>query len=213
MNNSVENNEQISAASPEEGWTAKDAVLAVVAFAVIIAVAAGAYFFWQARKTEPVEAGSTAPDFTLPLLSGGEASLSDYRGKVVMLNIWATTCTSCREEFPSMERLYQNMKAKGLPFEMLAASTDKKGAEQINPFITDIKVSDETGRLLPVKVTFPILLDSEEKVHDLYGVNRLPETYIIDKNGVVRDHILGPVNWASTSTYENQLIQHLLQTQ
>ena len=96
---------------------------------------------------------------------------------------------------------------------MLAASTDKKGAEQINPFISDIKFSDETGRLLPVKVTFPILLDSEEKVHDLYGVNRLPETYIIDKNGVVRDHILGPVNWASTSTYENQLIQHLLQTQ
>ena len=100
MNNSEENSEQISATSPEEGWTAKDAVLAVIAFAVIIAVAAGAYFFWQARKTEPVEAGSTAPDFTLPLLSGGEASLSDYRGKVVMLNIWATTCTSCREEFP-----------------------------------------------------------------------------------------------------------------
>src|SRR5659263_716408 len=79
-------------------------------------------FFWQARKTEPVEAGSTAPDFTLPLLSGGEASLSDYRGQVVMLNIWATTCTSCREEFPSMERRCQNMKAKGLPFEMLALS-------------------------------------------------------------------------------------------
>src|SRR5659263_595444 len=104
MNNSVENNEQISAVSPEEGWRAKDAVLAVTAFAVIIAVAAGAYFFWQARKTEPVEAGSTAPDFTLALLSGGEASLSDYRGQVVIVNHWGPTFTSLREEFPSMER-------------------------------------------------------------------------------------------------------------
>lgn len=211
MKNIEENNEVISAGSPAEGWTAKDAILAVVAFAVIIAVTAGAYFFWQARKAEPIETNSIAPDFTLPFLNGGEGSLSDYSGQVVMLNVWATTCTSCREEFPSMERLYQSMKAKGLPFEMLALSTDKKGAEQITPFISDITVADETGRMLPVKVTFPIMLDAESKVHDLYQVNLLPETYIIDKNGVVRAHVLGPVNWASTSTAENQLIQHLLQ--
>jgi len=199
MNQNEEQNEEINAPESGEGWTGKDALLAVGVFAVIVALAVGAYFFWQAKQTPPVEAGDTAPDFTLPLLRGGEATLSDYRGKVVLLNIWATWCNPCREEMPSMQQLYQNMKGK--PFEILAASIDSRGSVDVEPFVKQFGL------------TFPILLDADKKVNDMYSATGVPETYIIDKNGVVRKHTLGPVNWTSSSSPENQLIQHLIQTQ
>src|SRR5659263_566828 len=112
MNNSVENNEQISAVSPEEGWRAKDAVLAVTAFAVIIAVAAGAYFFWQARKTEPVEAGSTAPDFTLPFLSGGGATLSDIVVRLLCLTSGPRHALPAGRSFPRWSAFTRTGKQK-----------------------------------------------------------------------------------------------------
>ncbi len=198
MNQTKEQTENFSAA-PEEGWTAKDAILALAVFVVIIAIAAGAYFFWQSRKAPPVDINSEAPGFTLPLMNGGEVSLSDYRGKVVVLNIWATWCNPCREEMPSMEQLYQNMKGK--PFEILAASIDTRGSTDVEPFVKKLNL------------TFPILLDSDKKVNNMYQATGVPESFIIDKNGVVRDHILGPVNWTSSQTPENQLIQHLVASQ
>ena len=199
MNQIEEKTENLSLPGPDEGWTAKDIAAAIAIFVVIVAVAVGAFFFWQARKSPPVEAGSAAPDFTLPLMKGGEVSLSDYRGKVVLLNIWATWCNPCREEMPSMQQLYQNMKGK--PFEILAASIDTRGSTDVEPFVKQLGL------------TFPILLDSDKKVDAMYQATGVPETFIIDKNGTVRDHILGPVNWTSSQAPENQLIQHLLQTQ
>jgi peroxiredoxin len=183
---------------PDDGWTAKDAALAVVVFLVVAALAVGAFFFWQSRKTPPVEEGDMAPNFTLPVLGGGEASLADYKGKVVLLNIWATWCNPCREEMPSMEQLYSNMKGK--PFEILASSIDT-GDSEVGPFVKKLGL------------TFPILLDKEKKVNNLYQATGVPESFIIDKNGVVRDHILGPVNWSNPNAPENQLIQHLIATQ
>lgn len=185
--------------SPEDGWTGKDIILAIVVFIGIIAIAAGAYFFWQARKSPPVEEGSQAPNFTLPLMNGGEVSLADYKGKVVLLNIWATWCNPCREEMPSMEQLYQNMKGK--PFEILAASIDTRGSKDVEPFVKKLGL------------TFPVLLDSDKKVNNMYQATGVPETFIIDKNGIVRQHILGPVNWASSQSPENMLIQHLVTAQ
>ena len=198
MNEIEENTENLSLPA-DDGWTAKEVGVAVAIFVIIIAVAVGAFFFWQARKTPPVEEGSAAPDFTLPLMNGGEVNLSDYRGKVVLLNIWATWCNPCREEMPSMQQFYQNMKGK--PFEILAASIDTRGSTDVDPFVKQLGL------------TFPILLDSDKKVNNLYQATGVPETFIIDKNGIVRDHTLGPVNWTSSQAPENQLIQHLLQTQ
>ncbi len=199
MNQIEEQTEDFTPATPDDGWSAKDAFLAIGVFIVIIAIAAGAFFFWQSRKTPPVDVNSNAPDFTLPLIKGGEATLSDYRGKVVLLNIWATWCNPCREEMPSMEQFYQNMKGK--PFEILAASIDTRGSTDVEPFAKQLGL------------TFPILLDADKKVNNLYQATGVPETFIIDKNGVVRDHVLGPVNWTSSQAPENQLIQHLLVTQ
>jgi cytochrome c biogenesis protein CcmG/thiol:disulfide interchange protein DsbE len=178
-----------------ESWTPRDALLAVAAFVVIAAIAVGGYLFYMSSKAPPVDVDTEAPDFTFPLLNGGEASLSDYRGKVVLVNIWATWCNPCREEMPSMQTLYQMM--QGRPFEILAVSIDSRGAEDVEPFVKQLGL------------TFPVLLDQEGDMEGLYQTSGVPESFIIDADGIVRDRIIGPVNWSSTSTEEYQLIEHL----
>lgn len=182
--------------SGPEGWSLRDAFLAVAAFAVIIAVAAGGYFFYQSRQSPPVDIGSEAPDFSFPLLGGGEAKLSDYRGQVVLVNVWATWCNPCREEMPSMERLYRSL--KGQPFVILAVSIDTRESTDVEPFVKQLGLS------------FPILLDGDKEITGLYHTSGVPESFIIDKDGVVVDRIIGPLDWSSPSTGENQLIQHLV---
>ncbi len=125
--------------------------------------------------------GEVAPDFKLPALGGQSVRLSDYRGKVVFLNIWASWCPPCREEMPSMEALSNRL--KGRPFKMLAVSIDQQGEETVGPFIAQLGL------------TFPALLDSEGKTYRLYGLTGVPETFIVDKNGVVIQKIIGPQNW------------------
>jgi len=198
MNESNENTDEL-APLPEEGWTPKDALLAVGAFVIIIGLVIGGYLFYQARKAPPVDVGSQAPDFSFPALAGGTKSLSDYRGKVVLVNIWATWCNPCREEMPSIERLSQAM--KGQPFEILAVSIDVRGATDVEPFAKKLEL------------TFPILLDTGNDIPDLYQTTGVPESFIIDKNGVVADRIIGPLEWSSPNTDQYQLIQHLMRAQ
>lgn len=179
-----------------EGWSARDAVFAIGAFVVIIALVVGGYFVYQSRQSPPVDVGSPAPDFNFPTLKGGQAKLSDYRGKVVLINVWATWCNPCREEMPSMERLYQNM--KGQPFEILAVSIDVRGATDVEPFAKQLAL------------TFPILLDTDKKITGLYHTTGQPESFIVDKNGVVVDRIIGPLDWGNPTTQHYRLIQNLV---
>ncbi len=144
------------------------------------------FIFFKNNRSGPKtefksKAGVAAQDFGLPSLTGDYLKLSDYRGKVVFLNIWATWCPPCREEMPSMESLYQRQ--KGRNFEMLAVSIDQKGAEVVRPF------SVKYG------LTFPVLLDPDGKTYRLYGLTGVPETFIIDKNGVIIKKIIGPQEW------------------
>lgn len=132
--------------------------------------------------------GEKAPDFSLPALGGTAVKLSDYKGQVVFLNIWASWCPPCREEMPSMEAL--NRRLKDGPFKMLAVSIDQGGAEVVGPFLA-------RGGL-----TFPVLLDPEGKTYKLYGLTGVPETFIIDKNGVVIQKIIGPQDWMSARWLE-----------
>ncbi|HSB04322.1 MAG TPA: TlpA disulfide reductase family protein [Thermodesulfobacteriota bacterium] len=125
--------------------------------------------------------GVAAQDFGLPTLRGDYVKLSDYRGKVVFLNIWATWCPPCREEMPSMESLYQRL--KGRDFEMLAVSIDQGGEKVVRPFAAKYGL------------TFPVLLDPDSKTKRLYGLTGIPESFMIDKNGVIIDRIIGPQNW------------------
>ena len=137
----------------------------------------------------------TAPDFTLEDMDGKSYTLSSLRGKVVMINFWATWCPPCREEIPSMETVYLALRDKG--FIVLA----------INQWETPDHVFSYMGQL-DVYPTFPILFDGDSKVSDSYGVKGLPTTMLIDKRGRVVYRAVGGRNFNHPEV--RALIQQLL---
>ena len=126
--------------------------------------------------------GKPVPNFAFPDLNGTMVSLDQHRGKVLFINIWATWCAPCREEMPSMESLYQQM--KGDNFKMLAISIDSDGKDSVVPFV------EEFG------LTFTVLVDQKNESTDLFKATGVPETFIVDKGGTVVYHHLGPANWS-----------------
>jgi thiol-disulfide isomerase/thioredoxin len=120
----------------------------------------------------------TAPGFSLTDMDGEKHTLDDYRGKVIMLNLWATWCPPCLREIPSMESIFQDLKDKG--FVVLA----------VNQFETPDHVFAYMGQL-SVYPTFPVLFDRDSKVSELYGVKGLPTTLLINKQGQVAYRALG----------------------
>jgi cytochrome c biogenesis protein CcmG/thiol:disulfide interchange protein DsbE len=148
---------------------------------VILALAFGIVWL-QSSKYEPLTVGMAAPDFSLPDIEGKTVRLSDHRGKVVFVNFWATWCKPCKEEMPSMEILWDNFKSED--FVMLAISMDRVTTKKdIPPFIESMKL------------TFPILTDSWGQTDKRYKLMGVPETYIIDQNGVLREKVIGPRDW------------------
>ncbi len=125
-----------------------------------------------------------APDFTFPDLDGRMVSLSDYRGKVVFLNIWATWCPSCKEEMPSIYRLYEHFKDNN-DFQVLTISIDILGKEVIIPHYKEMGIS------------LPTLMDPRSEIKNIYGITGVPETFIIDKKGNIVYVVLGPRKWDS----------------
>ena len=146
----------------------------------------------NSTSEQPLQTGSSenkvAKNFTLKNVQGEAVSLSQYRGKVVILNFWATWCPPCREEMPSMERLYQ--KYKGQDLVMLAVNVDDNSKQAVSKFLKRTPYS------------FPILLDRDSKVQNVYGVFRFPESFIIDRNGVVVTKIVGGRDWMSTAIFK-----------
>jgi thiol-disulfide isomerase/thioredoxin len=133
------------------------------------------------EKDLPAVEGNAAPNFTLKDLSGRDTKLADLKGKVVVLNFWATWCPPCREEIPSMMRLNQAMGGK--PFQMLAASENEGGKEEVEAFFK------QSGTMLPA------LLDSNQAVGKRYGLTGVPETFVIDKKGVILKKVVGAIDW------------------
>lgn len=127
--------------------------------------------------------GAVVPDFTVKGPDGNDISLSSMKGKVVMLNFWATWCAPCREEIPSMMTLNQKMADK--PFQMMAVSIDDGGNDSCQEFFK------RTGFKLPY------YLDQEQRVSSTFGVTGVPETFIIDKQGVLVKKVIGGMDWAS----------------
>ena len=125
--------------------------------------------------------GSQAPDFTLKDWSGKDISLSSLRGRVVLLNFWATWCSTCVVEMPSMERL-KNMQA-GRDFTLLAVSVDEGW--------------DDIRRFFQKGTKMTVVHDPEKKTPRLYGTEKFPETYIIDKEGNVRFYVVSNRDWDS----------------
>lgn len=136
----------------------------------------------QAAKQEAPSKmeGKLAPDFALTTLDGKSMRLADYRGKIVFLNIWASWCAPCRDEMPSMQKLHDHF--KGQDFAMLTITIDKE--------------RDKAEAMLKeLNLTFPAAMDPEQTVAAQYQITGVPETFLIDKNGVVMHHLIGPGDW------------------
>jgi cytochrome c biogenesis protein CcmG, thiol:disulfide interchange protein DsbE len=129
--------------------------------------------------SRPPGIGSNAPDFTVQD-SDRKITLSEFHGQVVVLNFWATWCAPCVEEVPSLVEMQRRLKAKGVT--VLAVSVDVNG-NAYKQFVKDHNVN-----LLTVR-------DASQKSSDLYGTFKFPETYIIDRNGVMRRKFIGAVDW------------------
>ena len=140
--------------------------------------------------------GEPARDFTYPDLKGQDVTLSDFYGKkVVLVNIWATWCTECRRELPTVQSLYE--KFGGDDFEVLAVSLDAAGAKAIKPFMQELGLK------------FPALQDITGSIQLLYGTTGVPETFIIDKQGKVAFVEIGAGDWREPE--KQALIQGLIE--
>ncbi len=157
---------------------------------IILLVGGAAYLSFtgplQHEMVKTVVAGDVAPDFELEDTEGNLVSLTSLRGKVVLLNFWATWCPPCREEMPSMERLNEIM--TGDDFVMLAVNAEEDGRTVVPEF------------LAKTPYTFRILYDDKGVVQKRYGVYKFPESFIIRKDGTVAEKIIGPLDWASPET-------------
>jgi len=124
--------------------------------------------------------GGSAPALALKDLDGGLHRLPDYRGKVVLINFWATWCGPCRDEMPSIQRLKE--KLAGKPFVVLAVNLDEPES-RIRNFLSQMKLD------------FTVLLDPERKVAKEWDARILPASYIIGANGRIRYSLVGEINW------------------
>ncbi len=132
----------------------------------------------QEKELPGLEAGVNAPDFTLRNLEGESVSLADYKGKIVILNFWATWCGPCRKEMPDLEKYYREYNQDVV---VLAVNTDSN--------------NDVKGFADGLQLTFPIVLDEKSEILKQYEIISYPTTYFIDKKGVIQAKQIGEMNY------------------
>jgi peroxiredoxin len=143
------------------------------------------FFIFSARQAvcldTATEIGKPAPAFALADLNGKKVTLADYKGKVVLLNFWATYCGPCKKEMPSLHNLFLAFKKDGLI--VLAVSRDEDKTD-VQSFIK--------GQM----ITFPVLMDKDQEVSfDQYAVHNLPTSFLLDREGIIRETIIGEREW------------------
>jgi cytochrome c biogenesis protein CcmG/thiol:disulfide interchange protein DsbE len=136
--------------------------------------------------SRPPRIGVAAPDFTVHD-SDHTVTLSQFKGQVVVLNFWATWCAPCVEEVPSLVQMQERMKAKGITVLAVSVDVDDTSYRRF--------VRDHSVNLLTVR-------DADQKSNALYGTFKFPETYVIDRNGVVRRKFIGAVDWTEPDVIE-----------
>ena len=158
----------------------RNAVRPLAVVAVVVLLAFG-YVRLAEKKGYALAKGTSAPAFRLPALAGGESELGALRGKVVVLNFWATWCPPCVSEMPSLERLHRALGPVGLA--VVAVSTDEDEAE-LRRFVAQYAL------------TLPVLRDPGGRVaSDEYKTTGYPETFVLDRSGVLLEHVVGPAEW------------------
>jgi peroxiredoxin len=141
-----------------------------------------------ASQEEGLKVGAKAPDFELKTLTGETVKLSSLKGKKVMLNFWATWCPPCKAEMPEMEKFYMQ---KDKDLEILAVNIDPQ---------LDVK-----GFVKKNGITFPILLDADDKVNEIYQILSIPTTYFIDSKGIIQNKFTGSMNFDAMKSYTSNL--------
>lgn len=142
-----------------------------------------------------VGVGSTAPTFdALNLRTGLPSGLVDYQGRVILLNIWATWCQPCRVEMPALERLAQKLATTD--FRVVAVSVDVSDSSTVMGFVRDLGLS------------FDILQDQTRRIEQRYRTTGVPESFVIDRHGVIVKKVIGAVSW--DSPVNENLIRRLL---
>ncbi|MDZ7631395.1 MAG: TlpA disulfide reductase family protein [Gemmatimonadaceae bacterium] len=155
----------------------------------IVALLGGALWFASYQLKDElvgVDVGSEAPMFAGATVAGPvrAKSLADYKGKVVLLNVWATWCGPCRTEMPSIEALHKEMGPKGL--HVVAVSIDDPGkADDIRKFLKDFNL------------TFEVLHDSTQAIQKAYQTTGVPETFVIAADGTIRKKVIAAADWNS----------------
>jgi thiol-disulfide isomerase/thioredoxin len=164
-------------------WTLVAGILMTVIFGTALAVK-------LRPQLDLLEVGDAAPSFHgTDLRTGQPATLSDYRGKVVLLNVWATWCPPCRVEMPSMQRLHQ--KLAGTDFRIVAVSVD---GDAFHPEDSQ----DPAGILAFAKgmgLTFDILHDPSGAIRKSYQTTGVPESFVIDRDGFIVKKVIGAAEW------------------
>ena len=164
---------------------------------IVFGLATGATIMTKVgSEVAPVEVGAVAPDFrALDLATGDTVSLRQhYRGKVTLVNIWATWCVPCRVEMPSMERLYSQLAPGG--FAIAAVSVDEGPPEDVRSF----------GRELAL--TFDLLQDRSTRIQQLYQTTGVPESFLLNRQGVIVKRVIGAHDWSSPAN--QALVQRLI---
>jgi peroxiredoxin len=169
----------------------------VLGVVLLLAAALGAGVHFLGNELFPVSVGSKAPPIEGVTIDGThrERSLDDYRGKVVLLNVWATWCEPCRVEMPSIEKLHREFGPRGLA--VVAVSVDDPGAEdRIRDFVKELGL------------TFEILHDPKQVTTRNYQITGYPETFVIARDGTIRKKLIGASDWSSEAN--RALVRELL---
>jgi len=158
-------------------------VILIVLVSLSISAGGGEDEFYSKVKINPIKGNKKSPDFSLKDLNGKEVEITQFKGKVVFLNFWATWCGPCKEEMPGLEFLHQLLKER--KFVLLTISVDYEGIKPVQEFMSK------------QKYTFPVLLDPKGETLDLFEVKGIPTTFLIDKKGIMTGKAIGPRDWKS----------------
>ncbi len=155
----------------------KFAQLIILIFLAVLTAFLGPFGCGEAARQDSPPLSVAAPDFELENFAGGKVNLSDYRGRVVLLNFWATWCRPCVAETPDLVDLYKKYRDRGLV--VLGVSVDRNPRAVLYPFIQKNKID------------YPILLVNQRVASDYGGLTSIPTTFLIDREGIIRQQYVG----------------------
>ena len=158
----------------------------IVVVTVLAGLAIGVWALMRfGPENGPVQVGVKAPDYpVVNIATGDSVTLRErYAGRVTLVNIWATWCAPCREEMPSMQEAYARLKDRG--FAVAAVSIDEGSVDDIRKFVREFGL------------TFDILHDRTGRIQQVYQTTGVPESFLVDRNGVIVKRLIGSHNWAS----------------